>query len=115
MGGRSASKYALSDSDNLLGIISISSPVDDEVADLDLPLLMLYGSLDGIYHGTEPDDALPEDTTICCINGANHAQFGDYGNQLMDNEATISPEKQRKKGTTCILKWLHKGQTNAVN
>ena len=107
MGGRSASKYALSDSNNLLGIISISSPVDKGVANSDLPLLMLYGNLDGIYHGTESSDALPEDTTICCINGGNHAQFGDYGDQLMDNEATISPDKQRKKGITCILKWLH--------
>lgn len=108
MGGRSASKYAPSNSENLMGIISISSPVDDGVANLDLPLLMLYGNLDGIYHGTESSDVLPEDTTICCINGANHAQFGDYGEQLMDNEATISPEKQRKKGIRCILKWLHK-------
>ncbi|MBQ0041062.1 MAG: hypothetical protein KBS56_03450 [Clostridiales bacterium] len=112
MGGRCASKYASTDDNHLLGVISISSPVEEEFADEDMPLLMLYGELDGIYHGVESDDPLPEDTTICCLDGANHAQFGDYGHQLMDKEATISPEKQRKKGIKCILKWLHKHDNN---
>ncbi|MCQ2547718.1 MAG: hypothetical protein MJ145_01785 [Clostridia bacterium] len=106
MGGLYASKYASTNEDKLLGVISISSPVVDELADKDLPVLMLYGSLDGIYHGVESDDPLPKDTEITCIEGANHAQFGDYGHQLMDNDATISPEKQREKGTKCMLEWL---------
>lgn len=107
MGGRCASKYALTAGDRLWGIISISSPVDEEIADMDLPLLMLYGDLDGLYHGVASDDALPKDTTVCCIDGANHAQFGDYGHQLLDHEASVSPERQRKEGINCILKWLH--------
>ena len=106
MGGNCASKYALTADGSLLGVISISSPVDENLADTGLPLLMLYGDLDGIYHGVGPDDALPEDTTVCCIDGANHAQFGDYGHQLLDNEAAVSPEKQRENGITCILEWL---------
>ena len=106
MGGKYASKYALTADSSLMGVISISSPVDENLADTELPLLMLYGDLDGLYHGVEPDDALPKDTTVCCMDGANHAQFGDYGHQLFDNEASISPEKQRANGITCILEWL---------
>ena len=107
MGGRCASKYASTAGNDLLGVISISSPVDEGIAEMDLPLLMLYGDLDGIYHGVESDDALPKDTTVCCIDGANHAQFGDYGHQLLDNEATVSPEEQREEGIQCILTWLY--------
>lgn len=105
MGGRCASKYGLTGG-GVEGVISISSPVDEKLAETDLPLLMLYGDADGIYRGVGSDEALPEDTTVCCIEGANHAQFGDYGRQLLDHEASISPEKQQEEGIECILNWL---------
>lgn len=37
---------------------------------------------------------LPADTTWVAIPGGNHSQFGRYGHQLLDGEATISREDQ---------------------
>lgn len=108
MGGRCASKYAASDNSNLLGVISISSPVDESLAACAQPLLMIYGELDGIYHGVTPNDVFPEDTSVYCIPGANHAQFGDYGHQFMDKKATITAEEQRAIGASYILDWLER-------
>ena len=106
LGGRCATIYAASGSSGLNGVIAISSRADEELADEDIPLLMMYGDRDGIYKGVSDDDDLPEDTTVFCIPGANHAQFGDYGKQLIDNDASISAEEQRKEGTDEMLKWL---------
>ena len=51
MGGQCASRFAASHADDLLGVISISSRPDKALANTNLPLLMLYGDLDGIFHG----------------------------------------------------------------
>ena len=106
LGGRCASQFAAANEDALRGVIVVSSAVDSALADTDLPLLMLYGDRDGIYHGVEAEDALPENTTIARIEGGNHAQFGDYGHQPMDRDATLSAEEQRALGAEAILSWL---------
>lgn len=52
-------------------------------------------------------DLLPEDTIYVSIDGGNHGQFGDYGNQVGDNKATISLREQHEK--------LIKATLNALN
>lgn len=42
------------------------------------------------------------------IPGANHAQYGDYGEQPRDNEAGISAEKQQTQTAQIILDWLNR-------
>lgn len=48
-------------------------------------------------------DKLPNDTEWITIEGGNHAQFGDYGVQDGDGEATISPETQWGYTTDAVL------------
>lgn len=108
MGGRCASKYAAANGDKLSGVISVSSQVDKKLASAALPLLIVYGDLDSVMGELQSADELPADTTVRCITGANHAQFGDYGLQPMDTEATISPEDQRAQGAEAILTWLNR-------
>ena len=54
----------------------------------------------------ESKDKLPEDTTYVEIEGANHAQFGDYGKQKGDYDALISEEKQLNITLNSIVKLL---------
>lgn len=106
MGGRCASMYASTNAARLRGVISVSSAVDQRLAATKLPLLLVYGDLDSVMGALPAPDALPEDTTVCSIAGANHAQFGDYGTQPMDSEAAIPAQEQQEQGASKILEWL---------
>ena len=106
LGGRTVCGFAAEDGESVLGVVVISSRIDEALLDSELPVLVLYGDRDGIYGGVRADDLLPENTTVVCIPGGNHAQFGDYGRQLMDREATLPAEEQRRVGAAEILAWL---------
>ena len=50
------------------------------------------------------------DVTEVIIQGANHAQFGDYGIQANDGKAKISKQKQLNIAMKHILKFMNKYQ-----
>jgi hypothetical protein len=43
---------------------------------------------------------------IVVIEGGNHAQFGNYGKQKGDPDATISREEQQDKAVEAIKEFL---------
>ena len=43
------------------------------------------------------------------IDGGNHAQFGDYGEQDGDGKATITPEEQQRQTAEEIVNFFAKG------
>jgi hypothetical protein len=49
---------------------------------------------------------LPSTTKFVVIDGGNHGQFGDYGFQPGDNEATISRAEQQKQVVEATVKFL---------
>ena len=53
----------------------------------------------------EGRDLLPEGSVEICIEGGNHAQFGSYGEQKGDGQATISGEEQRRQTVEAFLKY----------
>lgn len=60
-------------------------------------MLSVYGTNDGVL--SMPSYklfryAIKGQLTEVVIEGGNHAQFGDYGAQSGDNEATITAEEQ---------------------
>lgn len=62
-----------------------------------LKVLSMQGENDKVLHKNIADkcDAnLPADYMKVIINGDNHSQFGDYGFQAKDGEATITKEEQ---------------------
>jgi hypothetical protein len=70
----------------------------DDLSGHELETVSIYGTRDGL--ATEEEIAasrplLPADTVWAPIDGGNHAQFGWYGPQAGDNEATISREAQQ--------------------
>jgi len=112
LGGVAASMYA-GRNDTLDGIdFWASYPADDSLKDTDMQVMSIYGTLD--MGGMEPFDTsradLPADTEFVVIEGGNHSQFGDYGLQPGDNEATISREEQQAQvvdATVRLLKSLN--------
>jgi hypothetical protein len=49
---------------------------------------------------------LPEDTIFIAIEGANHAQFGDYGPQKGDVVASLSLTEQHERVAEIMLDFI---------
>lgn len=63
----------------------------------DLPVLNIYGTKDGQAEELwEARHRLPPETQWQVLEGGNHAQFGWYGRQSGDGEATMAREQQQE-------------------
>ncbi len=63
----------------------------------DIASVALLGTEDGLVDADEVTGAtsrMPDGYLVIPIDGGNHAQFGDYGTQRGDGEATITPQAQ---------------------
>lgn len=108
LGGVAASLYA-SKKDLFDGIVFWASyPAGDELKNSGMKVLSIYGTLD--MGGLEAFDAsranLPADTQFVVIDGGNHAQFGDYGFQPGDNEASITRAEQQSQVVEATVQFL---------
>lgn len=109
LGGVAASVYAKDHLNDLDGIIFFASyPADDSLKNSTLEILSIYGTRDmaGMDKFDETKALLPPQTQYVVIDGGNHAQFGSYGPQAGDNEATISPEDQWAQVSTATVEFL---------
>lgn len=95
LGGVMACKYAMEEPKIQAIALYASYPQGDELKDTNKKIVTIWGDKDGVANIDKVKEAaLPEDTTYVEINGGNHAQFGDYGDQKSDNKADISGEEQ---------------------
>ncbi len=97
LGGSMASNFA--SEEDVDGLVHWASYPDDDLSDKDFPALSIYGSKDGVSTAEDVKgarDKMPSNTTYVKIDGGNHAQFGWYGDQSGDGEATISREEQQR-------------------
>ncbi|WP_199533978.1 alpha/beta hydrolase [Romboutsia weinsteinii] len=111
LGGVMAAKFA--SKNNLIdGVVLLASyPSGDELKNLGKNVLSIWGSKDGVVNFEnliKSKDKLPINTKYVEIEGANHAQFGDYGKQKKDNDAIISEEKQLDITADSIIEFLEK-------
>lgn len=97
LGGTMAAKFA-SENTAVDGVVLLSSyPIGDELKNMGKEVLSIWGSKDGIVNFEKlikSKEKLPEDTTYVEIEGANHSQFGDYGEQKGDDSPKINREEQ---------------------
>ena len=94
LGGAMAAIYA--SENDLDGLILLGAYTTKEI---DEPSLEIYGSEDGVLNMQklqEGNALFLQKPQVEVIKGGNHAQFGDYGEQKGDGEATISREKQQQ-------------------
>ena len=106
-----AAKFA-SENNMIDGVVLLASyPMGDELKDIGKDVLSIWGSKDGVVNFENlisSKDKLPQDTTYVEIEGANHAQFGDYGEQKGDQTPIISREKQIEISATEIINFMEK-------
>jgi pimeloyl-ACP methyl ester carboxylesterase len=80
-------------------------------APITVPAILIYGTNDGIVepeeYGRIGEDGLwPEDFTEVRLEGGNHAQFGDYGEQNGDNKAELLFDEQLDQTVAAITEWI---------
>ncbi len=90
-------------------LLATTHPRDFTLQDTAIPVLKIYGSIDGVADMRDilqNAHLLPPSTQYVQIDGGNHAQFGHYGPQLGDNNATISREEQQVQTVSSILRFI---------
>ena len=102
LGGVMAAMYAANH--DLDGVILLASYPTKA---LDEPILNIYGSEDSVLNIDRVETAEQYGTVEeNVLYGGNHAQFGNYGMQKGDGEATISPAEQQTETVLRVTAWL---------
>ena len=102
LGGAMASGYASKHQDIINGLILLGAyvysdvPIDNTVT--------IYGSEDTVLNKSK----INYTKNIFVIEGGNHAQFGNYGEQKGDGKATITANEQQGKAAEIILSFINK-------
>ncbi len=100
LGGAMASSYASKNKDKVSGLILLGAYIYGDYPAEDA--LTVYGTFNS---NLEKDINYTENIVI--IEGGNHAQFGNYGKQKGDPDATISSEEQQNIAVEAILQFIN--------
>ena len=102
LGGAMIANYAAgkleSGVTNIKGLLLLAAYPTKSLDYDDFSVLTIYGSEDNVVNLSNIEsgrDFMPQNAKEFVIDGGNHAQFGCYGAQKGDREATISAEEQR--------------------
>ena len=111
LGGASAAIFA-ENYPNKIGAIALwdSYPADSaDLSDNTISVISIFGTTNNIPNTKNFDDKkylLPADTIFIGIEGANHAQFGDYGPQKGDVVASMSLAEQHEQVAEIMLDFI---------
>lgn len=111
LGGAAAGIYAENNPDQIIGLAVWDSypPDSADLSDNDIAVISIHGTTDGIPNTDNFDDKrnlVPADATFAPIEGASHAQFGDYGPQTGDVVPVISMADQHARVVELMLGFL---------
>ena len=105
LGGAMAAVYAAKHPDNLNGVVLLAAYPTGKLDDR-LQVVTIYGSEDQVLNRKKLEQGrsfLPGNAVLTEIPGGNHAQFGDYGAQKGDGNASISAQEQLLQTEEVIL------------
>ena len=105
LGGAMAAIWTAKHQDDVDGVIFLAAY---STKDLDVPVLSIYGSNDGVLNMKSYRKNLTHlsDVEEFILDGGNHCQFGSYGFQKGDNEAAISHEEQICQTADLVLSFI---------
>ena len=112
LGGSMAASFTRNNPDLIDGLFLVASypaSSDDLSGFDDLTTYSVSATNDGLATPDKIDASrplLPADTIWVPIEGGNHAQFGYYGDQPGDGQATISREEQQRQTVEAALQML---------
>lgn len=100
LGGVAALRYVNDHRDDFDGLFLIASYPQPsvDISDWNKPVLSITASNDGVMDIADYEEAmerLPDHTEQYEIPGANHANFGNYGKQRLDDDAEIPRSAQQ--------------------
>jgi hypothetical protein len=126
LGGAMATNFVAKNQDKIDALIYLAAyPSDDRLKNFSNSILSIHAENDGLttitdieeHYGDLPiayfmssvtdfPSNLSNTTCYYLIEGGNHAQFGNYGEQDGDNQATISREQQQNEFVTLISNYI---------
>lgn len=110
LGGVCASMHICNHPDEFRGLVLLASYSTKELPS-DLKVLCINGTNDEVIQKEKFDESIvnyPTNFTNVVIEGGNHGQFGSYGKQKKDGEASISADEQKDKVVEEIIKLVGK-------
>jgi pimeloyl-ACP methyl ester carboxylesterase len=108
LGGVAAAACAGEHPETIKGLVFLASYPAEKVPD-GVRALSIRGDRDGVMNQERYEAGrvlFPTGTEEIILQGANHAQFGDYGPQSGDNEAQITAAQQQAQTAEAILNWI---------
>lgn len=103
LGGAMASSFASNNQDKVQGLILLGAYVYGSYPKE--KSLTIYGTLN-----TTVSEKVDYTENVVAIEGGNHAQFGNYGEQKGDQEATITSVQQQQAAVEAIKDFLSKAE-----
>ena len=97
LGGAMAASHLKESAQDYEGLVLLGAYAADDLSDTALRVLSVYGSEDGVMNREKYAQSLafyPPQFTELVLPGGNHANFGSYGAQRGDGEASITREEQ---------------------
>jgi len=104
LGGVAACSYAEKHPEQIGGVILLASYPVKSIKNVPA-LVSIYGSEDGVLNMkkmSETEKYAPENYKSYVIEGGNHAQFGNYGEQKGDGNPGISADEQQEQTVEMI-------------
>ena len=102
LGGAMAARYAFQNRAAVNGLVLWAAypAASNDLSSYDMHVVSVYATQDGLATLDDIEASrrrLPPDTRWVAIEGGNHAQFGWYGRQKGDGNATISRSDQQRQ------------------
>jgi hypothetical protein len=112
LGGATAAIYAENNPNKIDAIALWDSypPNNADLSDNAISAISIFGTTNNFPNTDNFDDKkylLPENTLFVPIEGANHAQFGDYGPQKGDVLASIGLAEQHEQVAEIMLNFIN--------
>ena len=107
LGGAMAAEYVGRSADRVDGLVLLAAYPSEstDLSQIPIAVTSIFGTRDAIAEDVydKSRSLLPPDTYWVEIIGGNHAQFGDYGPQKGDGEATMSRYEQQEKSALAVI------------
>jgi dienelactone hydrolase len=113
LGGSMAARFANQNPSLVQGLVLWASYPDtsNNLSKQNIAVISVYGTKDGVVQKERFESGrslLPADTQYLPIEGGNHGQFGWYGAQPGDNEASITRDQQQEQAVQDTVDLLAK-------
>lgn len=109
LGGAMAASYLEKSEEAYEGLVLLAAYSTVDYSNMDLEVLSVYGTNDGVMNREKYEVCrknLPQSMVEYVIEGGNHANFGYYGEQEGDENATITREEQQIQTVQQIVEMM---------